>query len=114
MTKLDEQELMQSARQVLDRSADELDSFTVARLKLARQQALEATPRRRLPLVPATVFSAAVVGLLAVSLLWQGESLRFDEQAPADVELLSTIEELDLYEDMEFYEWLPAGVDHAG
>lgn len=96
-------------RDYLERSAESLDETTVSRLRRARAAALaEATGSRRtirpwaLPLAASAALTVLVIGL----------SLGLSEGRPPysaveDLELLSAEDGLDLYEDLDFYQWLP-------
>jgi len=107
-----DEEFLNRVRTELDRNADGLDELTVARLRAARRQALDAHPRRfgwlstgrGLALAGGGIAATAVTaGLVAMLLL-----------APAavpptngldQIELLAEAD-LDVYDNLEFYRWL--------
>ena len=105
------------AKRVFDDSVGRLDGHTRSKLAQARARAQEARSKRSgswLPqgigLVPAGAFAAAV---LAVILVWQGPftpSATVDSavvaEAIADLDILLGEEELELFEELEFYAWL--------
>ena len=98
--------LMQAARAELEQGAATLDGVSVARLRAARARALETIPRdRHLPVwLPAAAVALLVLAVTAVlqPQLAEQESL----------ELMSTLDEdYELYENLEFYEWLEAETD---
>lgn len=102
-----------SARETLERGAAELAPATLARLRQARLQALEARPRRRPWLVWAGGLATAAAAILVVALWWPtGHSPRHHEAFLDEVELLTAGESLDVYDDLEFYRWL-ADADHS-
>ncbi|MGH8454609.1 MAG: hypothetical protein ACRESW_08665, partial [Nevskiales bacterium] len=105
---LDDEQLMTAARAELERDAQALDVLTVARLRVARTRALEQASRPSSSWaaswgLPAGAFATAV--LLSLS-LW----LTQRQPAPAvdgtPVEILAADEATDLYENLDFYEWL--------
>jgi hypothetical protein len=114
------------AKQVLDESAQHLDAATLSRLNRARQSALEsARPRRsRSWFVPAGLASACAV-LLAVAVVWyrpttapQNSPDPFLPSATAtlsrpgtavagsDLDLVSSEDGIEFYQDLDFYAWL--------
>lgn len=98
---------IEAVRALLDESARDLDAMTGARLAAARRRALERLePPLRLPwLLPAGVFASAAAAMLALT-LWNAAPAPGPELA--DVEVLAGPEALELYQDLEFYEWLDA------
>ncbi len=108
----DPDEIARRARSLLDRSADELDAATRARLGAARTEALAAlrAPRplwaRRRALVVAAAFGAAV---LAFGASWWMRApsgpLSFGDDVD-DVDILAGTDDLEMYDDLEFYRWL--------
>jgi hypothetical protein len=105
-----------TASELLRRSADDIDGATASRLNRARQAALEQLPNRRRTsrwLVPA--FSTAAAGALAVG-LWLNPGVDRDlptQGASAalsadEMDLLLTDDNLEMFEDLEFYAWLDA------
>lgn len=100
--------LAQAAHAELEQGAATLDAMTIARLRAARARALEAIPRRRpVPVwLPAAVVALLVLAVAAVLQLQP----RIAEQE--SLELMSTLDEdYELYENLEFYEWLEAETD---
>jgi len=106
-----DEEIARRARALLERSADELDGPIRARLGAARTEALAAlrAPRplraRRRALVLATAFG--VVALAFGAARWlraPAGPLTFDDAD--DVDILAGTDDLELYDDLEFYRWL--------
>jgi hypothetical protein len=105
------------AKAVLDQSADGLDAATLSRLNRARQAALvQRAPPRRWRL-PAGLATASVLVLAA--LIWQGYlpsvapgaqefPLTAKTAASSDIDLVSSDDSLEFYQDLEFYAWLDA------
>ena len=121
MTEDRDEALLRRIRQQLDHSVESLDGETRSRLTSARSHALDAGRSRSRPawlsaggLALASALIIAVVvgnlqppgpeGALLVELLEDGQ----------DLELVSTIENLELLEDLEFYYWLEEGARNAG
>ena len=117
------------AKQALDASAQSLDSATLSRLNRARQKALEkARPRRfRSWFVPAGLASACAV-LLAVAVVWHQPTtpgapdpfiatptVAGNAFAGSDLDLVSSDDSIEFYQDLDFYAWLDAqGGDNNG
>ena len=101
------------AKAVLDQSAEALDAATVSRLNQARHAALARRPARQHWFLPAGLASACVL-LLAV-LTWHtyrpgaSDDAVFPKAATSgDIELVSSDDSLEFYQDLEFYAWLDA------
>ena len=94
--------------QQLRDSETQLDELTVARLQAARRQAVEqatTVTRRERTGWALGGFATAAVAVLAI-VLWQGGSLHAPELQGDDWDLL--VEgDLQLIEDLDFYDWLP-------
>ncbi len=106
-----------AARAALERRAEALDAETVARLADLRREALaqRRAPRRRWVEV-AGVAAVAASALLVVSLWFSAGNVQPPGLAPLmeDLELLSTREDLELFEDLDFYLWLTADDQQTG
>jgi len=98
-----ETEFLKRVRAQLDQDARELDELTVARLRAARRQALDAGPRRMRWLAAGGLAAATVAGLVALLLLTPAAS------PPANgleqLELLADAD-IEVYDNLEFYRWL--------
>jgi hypothetical protein len=121
------------AKQMLDESTENLDAATLSRLNRARQSALESARPRRLRswFVPAGLAGACAV-LLAVAVVWhrpapQNVSDPFLPSATAtlsqpgaafagnDLDLVSSDDSIEFYQDLDFYAWLETqGGDNNG
>jgi hypothetical protein len=114
-----EAEFLSRIQQQLDQSCDRLDARTVSRLNTIRHAALEHKQKRFSPLwlsfggmVTATflVFSLnlTTLQLPGSAGLPVGMPVNGTEEAATleDIEILTTTEELDFYEEYEFYQWL--------
>ena len=102
-----EQSLLEKINRELDESAASLDADTLRKLRLARSNAIESLQKPRQLWQPVGAFAlVATVAAVAVSL--QLRVTQVSESLPPieDVQLLSASDELELYEDLEFYQWL--------
>lgn len=106
-----EREFSERARQLFRESVAGLDGETRARLRQARASAVAAAAHRRPWLAPGRLVPAGAVAaaLLAVALWWALPDPGAPPVATAvldDLDLLLEGEELELFEDLEFYAWL--------
>ncbi len=114
MTGQDDDRLAAEVRRTLTAAADQLDADTRRRLAEARHAALERPRRFGWGLAVSGVAAGVAVALLAATLwLLQPAPTPFAEQTLADLDLLATPDNPELYVDFEFYQWL-ASQDHAG
>lgn len=105
MTEQDEKAFVGQVKQQLDQQADQLDELTTARLKAVRLRALESAPGPRKLWIPAFGTATAAAIVLAV-LLWQNPS---DMSGPfEELDIIASGEDLELIEDLDFYDWLDA------
>jgi hypothetical protein len=99
--------LMAAARAELEQSTDSLDARTRARLRGARARALGAARPSRPPAwLPAAVAALVIVVVVA--------ALSVQAPTPTDepLDLMSTLDDsYELYENLEFYEWLETQTD---
>ena len=104
-----EQRFLERAKTDLDESIEFMDAPTLSRLRQARTRALErlGEKRQRRYVVPIGALATASAALLVV-ILWTSTPTLGPESVLDDLELLSSLDALDLYEDLEFYEWLEA------
>lgn len=100
-------------RDVLDAEADSLDGATLDRLRRARQRALkQETGHPILDWLPAgnvatATGAVAAVAAVAVLTFWLGViNPQTRVNTIEDVELLASMDNTELYENIEFYEWL--------
>ena len=112
MTPHDDDPWIARARALLDRSADDLDAATLSRLNRARQAALAARQR-----VPRRWLWSAALASAAAALFAVAIGLRHPVDAPApvapplqagDIDVLTNDDDVDLYENLDFYAWLGA------
>lgn len=101
----DESKLKQKIRTALNTSVDNLDPEISRRLQQARHAALAKIEKPRMPFwQPAGAFALASILLLAVFVLPDRDHTA-EITALADLEFIAT-DSLQLYEELEFYQWL--------
>ncbi|MGA1740673.1 MAG: DUF3619 family protein [Pseudohongiellaceae bacterium] len=109
-----DQQFVDNVKQELDKSCDRLDGQTLSRLNFIRHQVLEnAHTGNQAAFYRRSLLSG---GVLAACVLALVISLNFNRDAGSDIdialseledmEILSAEESFELYEDMEFYQWL--------
>jgi len=110
---IDEQLLLSAARSTLEDSVDALDASTVERLAAIRRRAIESATRQstsRMPrwLVPVGGLATAAAAVLVVLTLWTIQPVKESSPVAAleDIHLLTAPEEIEFYQDLDFYEWL--------
>ncbi len=113
-------QLIERVRRRLDEDVDRLDSAALSRLEQARRLALAALAQPQRPwwhrtwlagrpagdwLVPAGAFASVLATAVALTLMVVEPGNGLAREAD-DLELLTAGEELELYENLEFYQWL--------
>jgi hypothetical protein len=113
-------QLIERIRRRLNESLSELDNVTLSQLEQARQRALLASTQRRRPrwtmhwltarpardwLVPAGAFASVVATIFALVIMVAEPKNGLNREVE-DLDLLTAGEELELYENLEFYQWL--------
>ncbi len=99
-------------RQKLEETAINMDGATRTRLAAIRRDAVSSKRVRRGWWLPVSLATA----MTALALIWmmpQQNSNEVDVAAMEDMDFLASDIEMDLLEDVEFYQWLNDG-DHAG
>lgn len=104
--------LEEAARQMLRQGAEDIDAATASRLNRARQAALAGLGDRRSAWLGGwqPALGAAAVAGLALA-LWLGREpapLPAKVDAALALEVLLADENLEMIEDLEFYDWLQA------
>jgi len=104
-----ERRLQERAKALFDDSVERLDAATLSHLNQGRQAALESLHGRQRTAMwgrwlPVTGLAAAVLVTVMVVRGPDGQTLPAD--SVADFEILLEGENLEMYEDLEFYSWL--------
>ncbi|MEO5954931.1 MAG: hypothetical protein ABIR36_04465 [Nitrospiraceae bacterium] len=103
----DEERFIARAKQALDHSVDRIDHPILLRLQHARVAAGEARPARSWRLLLAGGLATVSVAALAL-VLWVKQPALENHHAPVleDMDLVLSVENVELAEDLEFYHWL--------
>ncbi len=116
----DDRSFTSNMHQLLEHSIEDLDDDVSRQLRQARLRALESYEEKHSYWKPAGGFALATMLLVAIG-VWQfGDNGRGVEtghsltQAMEDLELIATSDSLQLYEDLEFYQWLDVMEGNAG
>ena len=107
MAKHNEDELKVTIRQALDESVDALDANTLSRIRQIRAQAVDKTVTRHVNWfgIMSGALATACVMVFAVMIVLQSPATL--QTVPVDdLELISSSDNLELFEELEFYEWL--------
>lgn len=105
--KQQEQAFLQRVKSALDEGEAQLDANTLRDLRLARHRAIEALHKpRRLWQPLGLVATAATMGVVVIGLQVMQPKAPNPAQGLEDMTLLSAGEEFELYENLEFYQWL--------
>ncbi|MDH5179078.1 MAG: DUF3619 family protein [Gammaproteobacteria bacterium] len=108
-----DKQLLQQITQQLDDSVEHLDAATLSRLNQARQQALQQGKRKRFGLTPLLAMGSATTAavVLTVSIVWVPTAT--NSLAMEDLPMLVAGEELEMFQDLEFYQWLADETRHG-
>lgn len=107
--------LSAAAKRLLDHRLQELDQKTVLALQRARVNAVSRSSARRPWLQWAGGVALASMAALAVTMwLWQANGANHSQLLLEDLELMQSPENLELSEDLEFYDWLADGTATTG
>lgn len=111
MSKNDREEaLLRQVKNSLDASIETLDAATCTRLRAARTHALRH-PRARPPWLLWPAGGVALAAALLSWTLWFNGPVSHTPAALEQLELLSSTENLELYTDLDFYQWLAGDTD---
>jgi len=117
-THTDEDAFLEKARRELDASCERLDGHTQSRLNSIRHAAVEHGARQqefpgRVLLAPFGGLVTASVLVVVVSLFVgqsnapaPGQVITDNRTAIEDLDILTSAESLELFENLEFYQWL--------
>lgn len=115
----DEQSFIHNISQTLDSSVEQLDADISRRLRLARAKAVESYTAKYSFWKPAAGFALASMLLVTIG-VWQFaghesvQSVTALPHAMEDFELIAASDSLQLYENLEFYQWLEVINGEAG
>jgi hypothetical protein len=107
-----DERILKRAREALDESAGNLDIRTLERLRDVRHRAVEAADERpglllRLPRwVKVSGFATAAAAVLVFFLWFTSPRHDLTVRNPEDFEIVLAKDQIDLYEDLDFYSWM--------
>ena len=114
--------LLKQSQAMLDESIVNLDSDVKDKLYMARRKAIaqhcnnhqENTISKRfkklLPITSVALTASIVLAIFIQAGLWQSTEINIDN----DLEFVSTLDNIELYDDFEFYQWLAEDDLQAG
>jgi type VI protein secretion system component VasF len=114
-----EARFLEKARRTLLATEDRLDADTLSRLRDARVRAVEASGARargffRIPNWARAGAFATVVAAVMVFMIWVDDPKQdLSVKSLDEFEMVLYADNMDIYEDMDFYEWL-AGEGNGG
>jgi len=101
------QKFVDDIRGVLDASADDIDAATRARLAAARRTALMPARAPVSWLVPVAATASLALALVVGLVLWPEQNTHDESVLAIDaLPVLGSPDDLELYENLEFYQWL--------
>ncbi len=111
---------VKQVKSTLNESDERLDASTLSRLAQVRNQALGGYNARRTRFL--VRYKTPVIGLITTtavllvvtSLLLKAPVSVQSYGDPADVEILASAEQLDFFEELDFYSWLTRDEEYAG
>ena len=105
--KQQQQAFLDRVKSALDEHEAQLDANTMRELRLARHKALESLHQPRRLWQPVGLAAlAATVAIVVVSLHVMQATPPSSTTAIEDMALLSASDEFELYENLDFYQWL--------
>jgi len=114
---MSEKDFLNKLKKQLDEQSEQLDATTLSKLNRSRQAALaQASPqtsRMKQNWLPASGLAAAVL-LTSVFLFRSEEIVTNSNQSMDDIEIIAASDNLDLYEQLDFYLWLLEENNSAG
>jgi hypothetical protein len=108
MSEFEREPWIADARALLEQSTQALDAATLSRLNRARQAALTQRPRRAARGWFAAAGLAGSAALLAALVLWLPQRAGTPSAPAAGTAAIEAEDEIDFYQDLEFYAWLGA------
>ncbi len=91
----------------LKQSADAIDAETLSRIRQARTRAIQQTEVKQVNwfgIMSGAVATACV--MVFIVLLLTGNDPLMQAMPVEDIELVTVLDELELYENLEFFQWL--------
>ena len=103
---------------ILDNSLNDINPDIVRRLQQARYAALEKAQSRNFwsffPQVATAVFAVSIISVTLFFNFYQGDTTENVLATGIEMEMLSSNDNFELMEDLEFIEWLAETEEYAG
>lgn len=102
---ISEQDFIEAIKQKFDKGVDNLDAATLSRLNSIRADVLESAGNKSRHgfLIPVGAMAAGMLAVLVFILARPDTSSTFMTE---DIEMFSSSEGIEFYENLEFYQWL--------
>jgi hypothetical protein len=104
--KYTEQEFTGAVRRNFENSIHDLEHDVASRLATIRARALAGRSSTSRTWLRMPVAALMFIGLAIVSYNFMIPSVTIQSYSPDEIEMMTTLDSLDLYDDVEFYEWL--------
>ena len=101
--KINDEQLVSHVRDALDDSVNRIDAETSQKIVAARKNALEKAPKRFS--LPKLITVAATAASIFIAVIIVNSQLNTPIETEV-IELATTQESIELYEEIEFYTWL--------
>ena len=114
-----EKRLLQKTKILLAKEEESLDSRTKQRLERIRLDALSPLSEKRTGIffpfrwVTTGVLAGAVTAAIAVFLLLRTPTCNLPGKQIEDFEIMTSKDQIELYENLDFYRWLPVQDDET-
>ena len=115
-----EKAFLERTKAVLDESEEDLDANTLSRLRQARTRALHGEERRKprswfwFSFPSAAGMATALVAVLVALFYITRPPVQEPNKSIGDLEILASNDQLELYENLDFYAWLAKEKEHDG
>lgn len=115
-----EKAFVERTKALLDESEQNLDANILSRLRQSRTRALRGEERReprswfRFSFPSAAGMATALAALLVAVFYITRPSVQELHKGIGDLEILASNDQLELYEDLDFYAWLAKEKEHEG
>lgn len=113
-----EQKFLHTVSTALDESLDHIDAHAQSRLRQARSKAMQSIEKKSWlqPTAWLSAGSIAAICIVAITgiLYLNASSTGLPVNGFADVDLIASDESLELFENLEFYQWLQQEETGAG
>lgn len=107
-----EQEFIKKVCNDLDTGLEQLDPSIAKRLRNSRRRAMDLAEKKPYNiftihrLIPVGGFAALAVVVVAASLWFSQRPQSYPSKAAEEIEVMTVPGSLDMYKDLEFYQWL--------